>query len=337
MQEIWTLVEIAGEKILRSSAEALSEAVRQARQVKGRATVLVLGPQVTERTLQELRSYGPDRVCVVEDAALAEYSTEGFACCIARVLRQERLDLFLFGSSVVARDVAPRVAGRLGWSLVTEATYLHPQGDRVVVTRPAYRPHASMLATSRSPGPQMVILAPKVMDVEKPGPGPSWSLDRSSGPLSFRSSQVRVLERVQEIPSQVDLTDAEVIVAGGKGMMSGENFRFLAELAELLGGTVGASRMAVDAKWSPRESMVGVTGKLVSPELYIACGISGAVQHVMGMKSAQTIVAINSDPTAPIFRISTLGIVGDVRQVLPAMIESFKQARAQAAPRESLQ
>ncbi|MEW6440547.1 MAG: electron transfer flavoprotein subunit alpha/FixB family protein [bacterium] len=337
MLEVWALVEIAGEKILRSSAEALSEAVRQARQVKGRATALVLGPRVTERTVQELRSFGSDRLVLLEHEALAGDTTESFALSIEGILRQERPDLFLFGSSVVGREVAPRLASRLRLSLVTEATYLHAHGDRFVVTRPAYRPHASMLAAAQARGPQMVILASKVMDIEKPGPSPSCSPDRLSGPFSFRSSPIRVLERVQEIPSQVDLTDAEIIVAGGKGMMSGENFRFLAELAELLGGTVGASRMAVDARWSPRESMVGVTGKLVSPELYIACGISGAVQHVMGMRSAQTIVAINTDPTAPIFRISTLGIVGDVREVLPAMIESFKQAKTRAASRELLQ
>jgi electron transfer flavoprotein alpha subunit len=177
---------------------------------------------------------------------------------------------------------------------------------------------------------QIITLAPKVMDTEEVGPVEGLSVQYVKGPEELQDRVVRVEERIREIPSQLDITDAEVIVAGGKGMQNEQGFALLDELAEVVGGTVGATRMAVDMKWRSRESMVGVTGKVVSPEIYIACGISGAIQHVMGMRSSQTIVAINSDPNAPIFRIATLGIVGDVRDVLPVMIESFRETKAKA-------
>jgi electron transfer flavoprotein alpha subunit len=188
-----------------------------------------------------------------------------------------------------------------------------------------------MILAPREPGLQIITLAPKVVDTEETGPGEGISVEAVKGPQILRDSHVRVEERIREIPSQLDITDAEVIVAGGKGMQSEEGFALLDELAQVVGGTVGATRMAVDMKWRSRESMVGVTGKVVSPEIYIACGISGAIQHVMGMRSSQTILAVNSDPHAPIFRIATLGIVGDVRQVLPVMIGSFREMKTRAA------
>ena len=335
MKEIWVLAEISGERIARASAEALSEAVRQARQIRARSTAVVLGYGISDRILEDLRSYGPDRVLLLEDEALAEYSTEVYAHCLAELLLEKKPDVLLLCVSVISRDLAPRLSCRLRCSLVTEATYLNPRQDRYLVTRSAFRPHASMLVIPKTEGLQIVTLAPKVMDIEKTGSKPSCSVDRLATPLPFKKSPLSILERVREIPSKLDLTDAQIIVAGGKGMQSEENFRLLDELAEVLGGTVGASRMAVDAKWRARESMVGVTGKVVSPELYIACGISGAVQHVMGMKSSQTIVAINTDPSAPILRIANLGIVGDTREVLPAMIETLRGIRARAASRET--
>jgi electron transfer flavoprotein alpha subunit len=198
------------------------------------------------------------------------------------------------------------------------------------VTRSAYRPHASMIVAPMDAGLQIVTLAPKVMDAEEADPVDGLCVEAVKGPPNLLDSPVYMEERIREIPSQLDITDAEVIVAGGKGMQNEEGFSLLDELAEVVGGTVGATRMAVDRKWRSRESMVGVTGKMVSPEVYIACGISGAIQHVMGMRSSQTILAVNTDPNAPIFRIATLGIVGDVREVLPVMIGSFREMKAKA-------
>jgi electron transfer flavoprotein alpha subunit len=221
---------------------------------------------------------------------------------------------------------------------VTEATYLHHQPDGFHVTRAAFRPHVSMIFSFWSPDLCMITLAPKVMEVERIGPVGRFAIETLGlrhRPLLSQKDTVKVERVVREMPSQVDLSDAEVVVAGGKGMQAGENFRLLEELADLLGGTVAATRMAVDMKWRSRDSMVGVTGKVVSPGLYVACGISGAIQHLMGMQSAETIIAINTDPNAPIFRVATLGIVGDAREVLPVMIDAFREARSDADRQEN--
>ena len=330
MIDIWAYVEMAAGKVLRPSQEALSEAVRQGRQLRGRTTALVLGHGIPKEVLEAVGRYGPDRILVLDDELLSEYGTEPYAACIETLLQEHKPDAFLLGSSVVSRDLAPRLSARLKSSLVTEATFLNPQGGRWMVTRSAYRPHASMIVAPVDTGLQIITLAPKVMDAEEAGPADGLSIQALEGPQNLKGSHVRMEERIREIPSQLDITDAEVIVAGGKGMQNEEGFALLDELAEVVGGTVGATRMAVDMKWRSRESMVGVTGKMVSPEVYIACGISGAIQHVMGMRSSQTILAVNTDPNAPIFRIATLGIVGDVREVLPVMIGSFREMKAKA-------
>ncbi len=328
--EIWAYVETAEEKILRSSQEALSEAVRLGRQMRAGTTALVLGQGVPEAALEAIGRFGPDRVLLLEDEALGEYGNELYTECVEALLEKHGPDLLLMGSSVRSAELAPRLSARLKCSLTTEATFLNPRGGRCRVTRGAYRPHASMIVVPEADGPQIVTLARKVMDAEEVGVSEGFSVEWLEGPRPTGTNAVRLEEKIREIPSQLDITDAEVIVAGGKGMQSEEGFGLLDDLAEVVGGTVGATRMAVDLKWRSRESMIGVTGSVVSPEVYFACGISGAIQHVMGMRASQTIVAINSDPNAPIFRIATLGIVGDVQVVLPVLIRSFREMKARA-------
>jgi len=333
LPEVCAFAEYAGEKILRVGQEAVSEAVRLSAKIGARCTALVLGRRVPPNVVEDLRGFGVDRVLVFEAESLTDDSTERFVDTLARILKERAPDVFLMGGSAVAQDLAPRVSARLGCGLVTEATFLNPLQGGLHVTRAAYRPHASMVFSFRETGPAMVTLAPRVTEVERVSPKDAFTVETlvpGGSPLSLRRDEVRIERTVLEIPSRVDLADSDVIVAGGKGMQAGENFRLLEELAELLGGTVAASRMAVDLKWRPRECMVGVTGKVVSPGLYIACGISGAMQHLMGMHSSETIVAINTDPNAPIFRVATVGILGDVRDVLPVMIEAFRKAAAEA-------
>jgi len=330
VKDIWAYVEMAAGKVLRPSLEALSEAVRQGRQLRARTTALVLGHGIPEEVLGTVGRYGPDRMLVLDDERLCDYGTEPYAACIETLLQEHKPDAFLLGGSAVSRDLAPRLSARLKSSLITEATFLNPQGGRWMVTRSAYRPHASMIVAPVDTGLQIITLAPKVMDPEEAESPHRLSVEAVEAAQNLRRSPVHIEERIREIPSQLDITDAEVIVAGGKGMQNEEGFALLEDLAEVVGGTVGATRMAVDMKWRSRESMVGVTGKMVSPEVYIACGISGAIQHVMGMRSSQTILAINTDRNAPIFRIATLGIVGDVREVLPVMIRSFREMKARA-------
>jgi electron transfer flavoprotein alpha subunit len=193
-----------------------------------------------------------------------------------------------------------------------------------------------MVVSFRKRGVQIISLAPRVVDVEMEGPRRPYLVEHVEARPKFEADAITVEAITREMPSQLDLTDAEVIVAGGKGMKSKENFKLLDELAEILGGTVGATRMAVDLQWQTRDRMVGISGKVVSPEVYFACGISGAIQHVIGMRSSRTIVAINVDPGAPIFRIASLGIIGDVREVLPVMIEACRQRKAEQMTRRGM-
>ncbi|MBI5577382.1 MAG: electron transfer flavoprotein subunit alpha/FixB family protein [Deltaproteobacteria bacterium] len=337
MTEICAFVEYAGDKIQRVSQEAVSEAVRQSGRLGARCTALVLGHRIPPGIFKDLRRFGVDRALACDEESLAEYSTGRYAGRLAQIIRERAPDLLLMGSSAMSRDLAPRLSARLGRGLVTEATFLDFRGGELHVTRAAYRPHASMIFSFQDPGLAIVTLAPKVAEAERIVPKDRFLLESPEPgvmPLSLRDDRVRIERAIREIPSEVDLTDAEVVVAGGKGMMDGKNFRLLEELAGVLGGVVAATRMAVDMKWVPRECMVGVTGKTVSPGLYVACGISGAIQHRMGMQSSETVVAINTDPNAPIFRIATLGIVGDVRDVLPVMIEEFRKAGDGSGHRE---
>lgn len=334
--DIWALVEVSDGRVARVSAEALSEVVRLAAQVQGLSTALMAGCDFEEPLLKEILSHGPDRVLLLENQASFGVEGPSDAGVLEHLVRSRQPNALFLGSTPVSRDFAPRLAARLCCPLVTEVSYLNPQGAVTLFTRPAFRPHASMILRPRKAGFHLVLLASGAMDIEKPGPKPKAAVERIASIVPFERSPVRILESVREIASSVDLTDAEIIVAGGRGMQSGEHFSLLYELAELLGGTVGASRMAVDAKWCDRDRMVGVTGKIVAPELYIACGISGAVQHVMGMKGARSVIAINTDPTAPIFKIATLGILGDVRQVLPPMIAALRKVRARRQSAEAV-
>lgn len=337
MTEICAFAEYAGDKIQRVSQEAVSEAVRQSGPLGARCTALVLGHRIPPKIVEDLRRFGVDRALVCDEEFLAEYSTERYAGRLEQILREQAPQILLMGSSAVSRDLAPRLSARLGRGLVTDATFLDFRRGELHVTRAAYRPYASMIFSFRNPGLAIVTIAPKVAEVERIAPKEYFhleSLESRNTPLSLRDDRVRVERAIREIPSEVDLTDAEVVVSGGKGMQDGKNFRLLEELAGVLGGVVAATRMAVDMKWAPRECMVGVTGKTVSPGLYVACGISGAIQHRMGMQSSETVVAINTDPTAPIFRIATLGIVGDVRDVLPVMIEGFRKAGEESGRQE---
>ena len=334
MRDLWVYIEYTGEKIQRCSQEALSEGVREAAKANARCTAVVLGQNIAEPVLASIKDFGVDRILRCQDQLLSQYSTLRYTACLEHLVREQSPDILLMGSSAMTRDLAPRLSGRLYCGLITEATFLHAQPDGFHVTRSAYRPHASMIMSFEKPGFAIITLAAKVMEIERSGAIHNCAVESAQGVrkmLSLRSDQVRIEHSVRELSSSVQLADAEVIVAGGKGMQAAENFLLLEELADLLGGTVAATRIAVDMKWRPRESMVGVSGHVVSPNLYIACGISGAIQHLMGMQSSETIIAINNDPHAPIFRIATLGILGDVRDVLPLMIDAFRKAAPAAS------
>jgi electron transfer flavoprotein alpha subunit len=226
-------------------------------------------------------------------------------------------------NSILARDLAPRLAARLDIGLLADCTEMSLENGILVVSRPVFGGKAIAQVQGKQGVLPFATIRPNVIPVKEVDPPASAAVERVPAQLGEIRSKVK--EVIQEVQGKVDLTEAEVIVAGGRGMKNGENFKILEDLAEVLGGTVGASRSAVDSGWRSHSDQVGQTGKVVNPKLYIACGISGAVQHLAGMGTSRTIVAINTDPEAPVFQKADYGIVGDLFTVVPLLTEELKK------------
>ncbi len=276
---------------------------------------------------QELAAYGADRVYVVDHPDLASFSDDAYSNVTVDLLRRHRPEIFLAGATAVGRSFIPRVATMLGVGLTADCTQLAiRQSDRLLLqTRPAFGGNVMATIVCPRSRPQMATVRPRVMKK------PAYDANRKAeiipvtpGP-GRTSSRVRLLESLQEESGLVNLTDADVIVTGGRGLGSKESFAVIHELAAQLGGAVGATRAAVDDGWMPYAHQIGQTGKTVSPKLYIACGVSGAVQHLVGMQSSDVILAVNVDPHAPIFDVATFGIVGDLFEVIPALTKRLKE------------
>jgi len=278
--------------------------------------------------LADLIARGADRVYAVSDPALDRYQTGSYAQALTHLVREHRPAVVLLGATSMGRDLASRVAARLEAGLTADCTELQidPETRNLVQIRPAFG--GNLMATIVCPDhrPQMATVRPKVMR-----PLPRDDSRRGEGipvkpEISVDGLTTRLLEAAHEGADAVNLQEAEVIVSGGRGLGKPEHFALLRELADALGGVVGASRAAVDSGWISAYHQVGQTGKTVQPKLYIACGISGAVQHLAGMQSSDVIVAINRDPDAPIFKVATYGIVGDVLEIVPALTEKVRAA-----------
>ncbi|MFQ5797643.1 MAG: electron transfer flavoprotein subunit alpha/FixB family protein [Bacteroidota bacterium] len=283
--------------------------------------VLVVGSSV-ERIAPELGGYGATRVLIAEDPRLEKYSTTAYAKIVAEVARKEEADTVFIPASALGKDLAPRVAVKLSAGLVADCTALKVENGEVIATRPIYAGKA-LIDVKVNSAVKLFTLRPNVFTAGT-ADGQEASVEKITLGLSDRDFTARVL-RVEVQSGRPDVTEAEIIVSGGRGLKGPENFHLLESLADVLGAAVGASRAVVDAGWRPHDEQVGQTGKTVSPSLYIACGISGAVQHLAGMSSSKVIVAINKDKDAPIFQVADYGIVGDVFQILPALKEEFKK------------
>ena len=282
----------------------------------------------TEEQAQELVAAGADRVYLLSDPALEQFLLETALPAVEQLVREVGPRALLLGHTSRGRDLAPRLAVRLGVGLASDVAALafDPESGAIVASKPIF----GGLAISEQVGlgfPQLVTVRPKSQEPAEPQPGRQGEVVRFQPDLGQAVPRRRVVERVRERAATKRLEEAELVVAGGRGLGGPEGFRYLEELAEALDGVVGASRVAVDSRWVPSDLQVGLTGKITSPKLYFAVGISGAMQHMAGCSSARTIVAINTDPESSIFEKAHLGIVGDFKKILPPLTEACRELR----------
>ncbi|APH04148.1 electron transfer flavoprotein subunit alpha/FixB family protein [Bacillus weihaiensis] len=292
----------------------------------GEVVALLVGDTVASLGT-ELVHYGADRVITVEDPKLTTYTPDGYSQAVLSVIQEESPEGIVFGHTALGKDLSPKIAAKLGSGLVSDATAIEVTGGNVVFTRPIYSGKAFE---------KKIVTDGVIFATIRPNNIPSLDKDDSrSGDVTSHSVEIKdlrtiVKEVVRKASEGVDLSEAKVVIAGGRGVKSEDGFQPLNELAEVLGGAVGASRGACDAEYCDYSLQIGQTGKVVTPDLYIACGISGAIQHLAGMSNSKVIVAINKDPEANIFKVADYGIVGDLFEVIPLLTEEFKKLKVHA-------
>src|SRR5262245_32036631 len=319
MPGIVTFAEQRDGALRRASLEALSEARRLADTLGVKVATILVGSGVQGLTA-ELAAYGADSVHVFDDPALGAYATEPYARAMAQVVGDVKPSAVLIGFTAMGKDLAPRVAAKVGGGLASDCMGLAVKDGRLLARRPMYSGKA--VATVRWEGePQLATLRANVFPLGKPDASRKAEVTPRTVDTAARA---RVKSITATAAGKVELTEAQIIVSGGRGLKGPENFHLVEGLAAAFGAAVGASRAVVDAGWVDHQYQVGQTGKTVSPTLYIACGISGAIQHLAGMSSSKFIVAINKDADAPIFKVADYGIVGDVFEVVPRLTEAAK-------------
>ena len=320
MAKVFVIAEQRDGKLKKSTFELLG-----ASSAAGNEThALLLGDGVSELT-KELGAYGAKKVHLAQNAGLKFYTSEAYAKIIIDVLKANSPDIVLAAHSPTGRDLMPRVAARLGVGLASDCTQLSFDGNKLKARRPVYAGKATAEVEFLGTGPQLATVRPNALGAPKPNAGQAAEVVNVSTDLS--GLKTKVLEIIQGSSGRPDVTEASIVVSGGRSLKSSENFKIIEEMADVLGAAVGASRAAVDAGYRPHRDQVGQTGKVVSPALYIACGISGAIQHLAGMRTSKIIVAINTDPEAPIFQVADYGVVGDLFTVVPILKEEFKKVK----------
>jgi electron transfer flavoprotein alpha subunit len=324
-QGIWIVAEQREGELRKISFELVSEARRLADKIDQPVTAVLLGSDIREKAAV-LGKYGADRVIVADDYRLAPCTTDAYVSVIAQLAEANQPAIILFGATVQGKDISGRLAARLGVGIAQDCVAFSLENSNLVAKRPIYAGKAYATVTFRNSSPQIATARPNVFELNQPDDLRPVEAINAEFNLDASQLKTKVVESIQEAGGKVDLTEAERIVSGGRGMKGPENYRILEELADLIDATVGASRSAVDAGWRPHSDQVGQTGKVVSPNLYIACGISGAIQHLAGMGTSKYIVAINKDPDAPIFQKADYGVVGDLFEVVPALIEEINKS-----------
>ena len=323
-QGVWTIAEQRDGAIRKITYEIVSEGRRLADALGQELTVILLGSNIKDKAAL-LGQYGADRVLVCDDPKLEPYTTDAYVSVISGLVKDGDPAVLLVGASVEGKDLSSRLAARLDVAMAQDCTAFAVEEGNLVATRPIYAGKAYAKVTFENSFPQMAAARPKVMELNEPDESKSAEVVDAEFTLDDGDLKTSVVDVLKDASGKVDLTEADKIVSGGRGMKGPENYKILEDLADLIGASVGASRSAVDAGWRPHSDQVGQTGKVVSPNLYVACGISGAIQHLAGMSTSKVIVAINKDEDAPIFQKADYGVVGDLFDVVPALTEEVKK------------
>jgi electron transfer flavoprotein alpha subunit len=321
---VWIVAE-QRDGALRKISYELASTARKLADVLGEEVCAVLCGSGIEGIAGQLGKYGVDKVYLADAPALEPYTTDAHAAAVAKIVKEKDPAILLLGASTQGRDLSARLVGKLATGMGTDCVDAKIVDGKLILTRPMYAGKC-FGEVAVSSFPQMATLRPNVFPaIENPKAGEVIKFDAA---LDEGKLRTKVLEVQKDASGKVDLTEANIIVSGGRGMKGPENYVIIEELAAVLGATVGASRAAVDAGWRPQTDQVGQTGTIVSPNLYVACGISGAIQHLAGMGSSKVIVAINKDPEAPIFARADYGIVDDLFKVVPELTKACKELLA---------
>lgn len=333
---VFVFAEQRDRKVEKVAFELIGKGKQLAQDLNTTVTAVLLGKDMKDEA-KRLCYAGADNVIYVNDDLLDVYMTEPYVYAMNQIIMDKKPEIVLYGATAIGRDMAPRVSARVHTGLTADCTGLtvepddaEPEKLNLMMTRPAFG--GNIMATIACPNhrPQMATVRPGVMQSAKYSEENSVNIEEFEINIPKECRNVEILDITNIIQQRMNIEDAKVLVSGGRGMHGPENYPMLEELADLLNGTISASRAAVDAGWVPKDRQVGQTGKTVRPNLYIACGISGAIQHLAGMEESDFIIAINKDETAPIFDVADVGIVGDIFKVVPLLIEELKKEKVYA-------
>jgi len=325
-KDVWVFCEQKKGVIQTISFELLGEGKKLAKKLGGKLCAVLLGDNI-ESKVDDVVWRGADKVYLVDEAQLKNYQDDSYTKVLVELVKEYKPEVILCGATVIGRSLISRVAITIDAGLTADCTGLDIDlKERLLLqTRPAFG--GNIMATIITPNhrPQMSTVRHKVMKEPELNKSHKAEVIKKKYGDDILSSRTRIIDIVEEIEETVNLSEADIIVSGGRGIAAAENFSYIKELAKVLGAAVGASRATVDAGWIPYSHQVGQTGKTVCPKLYIACGISGQIQHLIGMQSSKVILAINKDPDAPIFKVATYGIVGDIFEIIPALTKEFRK------------
>ena len=324
-ESVWTFAEQRHGKLMDSSLEILSGGRKIADRLKTELAAVLLGRSM-ENLAKELIAYGADKVYLADNSLFSFYQSEAYSTMLANLIRQYTPEILLFSATALGRDLAPRVAAKVKTGLTADCVELDVNEQRQLLQIvPAFGGNVMATIVCPKHKPQMATVRPGVMKSLDRDESRRGEITKVNTSIRKEDMKIKIVEVVTEKPRVLPIEGADVVVAGGWGVGSAENWKLVEELAEVIGGAVGATRPAVDEQWALEDQMIGVGGKTVRPKLYIGAGISGALQHTVGIQDSKIIVAINNDPNAPIFEGADFGIIGDLRKIIPCLVDEIKK------------